>query len=412
MELEKPQNTPKLSVLQAKTEEDRHRIYLFRYRTLVQEMGGDSVFAFHDTKTVSDPLDANAIHLCLTADTQVIASVRINSGRITKFPDKVRSNYQMGDFSEFEVGSYSLTTRFTVAKKWRQSQIIKVLLGAAYKTQRHLGSRFDFASCAPALVPLYEQMGYRRYGENFESDDREYQVPLVLLMEDITHLRDCGSPFYKIAGEYENNGTTAAWFDRKFPDAIKQGTDRGMDEERFWEFLSEKMDQTPLEGIALLRGLKHGEAKKLVREGNLIRAKKGDTIVSTGQRSREMFVVLQGEVAVKANGRTLAKLGSGAIFGETALITAAPRTADVVAETDVEALVLTEDFLRKTMRAMPDIMVRVLFNLSMILAERLAASTQQIGNDPAPAPPPKTAATPKVATPAQKPKVAAKPTAA
>jgi CRP-like cAMP-binding protein len=250
-------------------------------------------------------------------------------------------------------------------------------------------------------------MGYRRYGENFETDDREYQVPLVLLMEDVTHLRECGSPFHKIADEYENNGTTAQWFDRKFPDAIKQGAGRGMDEERFWQFLSEKMHQTPLEGIPLLRSLNHGEAKTLVREGNLIRAKKGDKIISVGQRSREMFVVLQGEVAVKANNQTVATLGSGAIFGETALITSAPRTADVIAETDVEALVLTEDFLRKTMRTMPEIMVRVLFNLSMILAERLAASTQQIGGTP----PAKTAEKTPAAAPA-KPKAQPKPTAA
>ena len=245
----KPQNTPRLSVLQAKTEEERHRIYLFRFRTLVQEMGGDSVHANHEDKTVSDPLDEKALHLFLTADGQVIASIRITSGRIAKFPKNVRKNYQFDSFSDFDESSLSLTTHFTVAKKWRQSQVIRVLLGAAYKTQRHLGSRFDFASCPPALVPLYEQMGYRRYGENFESDDREYQVPLVLLMEDVTHLRECNSPFYKISKEYENNGTTAQWFDRKFPDAIKQGTDRGMDEERFWQFLSEKMHQTPLEGI-------------------------------------------------------------------------------------------------------------------------------------------------------------------
>jgi len=226
-------------------------------------------------------------------------------------------------------------------------------------------------------------------------------------MEDVAHLRETGSPFHKIAEEYDNNGTTAAWFEENFPESVKQGADRGMDEERFWQFLSEKMHQTPLEGIPLLHSLNHGEAKKLVREGNLIRAKKGDTIVSAGQRSREMFVVLQGEVAVKANSRTVATLGSGAIFGETALITAAPRTADVIAETDVEALVLTEDFLRKTMRAMPDIMVRVLFNLSMILAERLAASTQQIGGSAPVLDQPKAAA-----QPAAKAKTAEKPTAA
>jgi CRP-like cAMP-binding protein len=95
-----------------------------------------------------------------------------------------------------------------------------------------------------------------------------------------------------------------------------------------------------------------------------------------------MFVILQGEVDVKSANRTLSTLKRGAIFGETALITAAPRTADVVAKTDVEALALSEDFLRKTMASIPDIMVRVLFNLSMILAERLAVTTKSSAAPP------------------------------
>jgi CRP-like cAMP-binding protein len=134
-----------------------------------------------------------------------------------------------------------------------------------------------------------------------------------------------------------------------------------------------------LRRIPLLHSLNCGEAKTLVCDGNLIRAKKGGTIVSVGQRSCEVFVAQRGEVAVKANNLTVATLGSGTIFGETALITSAPRTADVIAETDIETLGLTKGFLRKAMRAMPDIMVRVLFNLSMILTERLAARARQLG---------------------------------
>ena len=51
-------------------------------------------------------------------------------------------------------------------------------------------------------MPVLEQMAYRQYGESFENEDREYQVPLVLLKEDVTHMRECRSPFHKIASEY------------------------------------------------------------------------------------------------------------------------------------------------------------------------------------------------------------------
>jgi hypothetical protein len=114
-----------------------------------------------------------------------------------------------------------------------------------------LDSRFYFKSCPLALVPVLEQMAYRQYGESFENEDREYQVPLVLLKEDVTHMRECRSPFHKIASEYENNGTSAQWFVQKFPDVIKHETDCGMEEKRFWQFLSEKMHKTPLAANSL-----------------------------------------------------------------------------------------------------------------------------------------------------------------
>ena len=86
-----PQSAPNLSVLQAKTEEDRHRTYLLRFRTLMQEMEGDSVPANHDERTISAPLDEKAIHLFLTADSQVIASIRITSGKIAKTDIEARA---------------------------------------------------------------------------------------------------------------------------------------------------------------------------------------------------------------------------------------------------------------------------------------------------------------------------------
>jgi hypothetical protein len=206
-------------------------------------MEGDSVHANHNESTISAPLDEKSTHLFLNVDNQVIASIRITSGKIAKLPKQVNENYQHDAFSHFYPTTLSLTTYFTAAKKLCQSKVINVLLGAAYKTQSHLDGRFDFTSCPPALVPVLEQIGYRQYGGYFESEDREFQVPLVLLMEDVTHLRECGSPFNKIAREYETNRTSAQWFGQKFPDAIKQGTDRGMDEERFWPLLSEQDTQ-------------------------------------------------------------------------------------------------------------------------------------------------------------------------
>ena len=200
-----------------------------------------------------------------------------------------------------------------------------------------------------------------------------------------------------------------------------------MDDEKFWEFLTEKMDQTPLEAIPLLKGLSYSEAKRLLRVGTILRAGAGEVIVragqtgreSSGQTGREMYVILGGTVEVRAGGRVLTSLGMGSIFGEAALVSEVPRTADIVATEDVEALILTREILQRAMEAMPNVMVKVLFNLSMILAERLrdanapksAGSAEKKPAAPAKPPP---AAAPGALAPAQaKPAAAApKPAAA
>ncbi len=92
-----------------------------------------------------------------------------------------------------------------------------------------------------------------------------------------------------------------------------------------------------------------------------------------------MFVILEGSVEVRSGGNVIAELGSGTIFGETALITEVPRTADVVAQNDVEVLILTQEVLKKAMISMQPIMIKVMFNLSIILAERLREATEKLG---------------------------------
>jgi len=71
----------------------------------------------------------------------------------------------------------------------------------------------------------------------------------------------------------------------------------------------------------------------------------GETIIRQGQRGDALFVVIDGEARVSlrdhgGEARTIATLVAGSVAGEMSLITQEPATADVIAETDVRALVL------------------------------------------------------------------------
>ena len=62
----------------------------------------------------------------------------------------------------------------------------------------------------------------------------------------------------------------------------------------------------------------------------------GTTVVSEGEPGEEFFVVRSGELVVYQGGQEVRRLGPGDSFGEIALLRTVPRTATVVAASDVE----------------------------------------------------------------------------
>lgn len=68
----------------------------------------------------------------------------------------------------------------------------------------------------------------------------------------------------------------------------------------------------------------------------------GDIIFRVGDAAEELFVIKEGQVEIRLNGRVLETLGENDLFGEMALIDGAPRSASAVASTAVELVPLTE----------------------------------------------------------------------
>ncbi len=90
---------------------------------------------------------------------------------------------------------------------------------------------------------------------------------------------------------------------------------------------------------------------------------KGETIVKQGSIAASLYILSQGDVEVLAHGeperggpaKSVATIHAPSFFGEMGLMTGEPRTADVVARTDVECYRLDKDDFERIVVERPEI---------------------------------------------------------
>jgi len=109
----------------------------------------------------------------------------------------------------------------------------------------------------------------------------------------------------------------------------------------------------------------------------------GETIISIGDAAREMFFLATGSVSVfvpqsEDGRRRLATFSAGMIFGEMALIDGAPRSANIVADTDVECDVLSVADFENLAGTHPVIKIKLLKNLNLSLCHRLRKANREL----------------------------------
>jgi small-conductance mechanosensitive channel/CRP-like cAMP-binding protein len=103
-----------------------------------------------------------------------------------------------------------------------------------------------------------------------------------------------------------------------------------------------------------------------------------ETVIRAGDPGSSMFVVHNGRVSVQINEngrpRTVANLSEGDFFGEMALFTGEPRTANVIALEETEVLEIGHDAMKRLFDTNPDLVE----SLSFIIAERRQGLTAPI----------------------------------
>jgi CRP/FNR family cyclic AMP-dependent transcriptional regulator len=102
----------------------------------------------------------------------------------------------------------------------------------------------------------------------------------------------------------------------------------------------------------------------------------GETVIQKGNRGGEAFVIIDGKAGVRISegGPVVEEMGESELFGEIALLSSRPRTASVIALTDLDLMVLERNAFREQLLRDPV----AANNLLEMLANRFVSERERV----------------------------------
>jgi PPM family protein phosphatase len=126
-----------------------------------------------------------------------------------------------------------------------------------------------------------------------------------------------------------------------------------------------------LQHVELLSELGSSELMRVTSNCRPLDVAKGEAVISEGEMSETLFVLLEGKVTVERQGAVLATLGAGTHFGEMALLSQRPRSATVRAQTDCRLLALDRTAFYNLLQQDSLLATKFLWKLAQTLSLRL-----------------------------------------
>lgn len=162
----------------------------------------------------------------------------------------------------------------------------------------------------------------------------------------------------------------------------KSGLDMARDISLVYDFLKqtsfnltqqEKYNQ--VENLHFFKEFQDAELWELINAAEWLRLDQDQDIVEEGRSDTSFYILVSGEVAVTKSGREIVRLYPGDCFGEMGLISRRPRTADIVAVTDMTVMKLRDSVTDRT-----SINCQLRFQRQFLLAliDRLEHATERI----------------------------------
>ena len=103
---------------------------------------------------------------------------------------------------------------------------------------------------------------------------------------------------------------------------------------------SQKIDL--LKKVPLFSNLSQRHLGEIAKHADQVQVEKGRVFVQQGKIGWEFIFIAEGKARVEKDGKVIRQLSKGDFFGEISLIDGEPRTATVIAETNMTLLIVNK----------------------------------------------------------------------
>ena len=119
-----------------------------------------------------------------------------------------------------------------------------------------------------------------------------------------------------------------------------------------------------LQRVPLFSGFNEKELRRVAELARIVDVPEGTAVTQIGEPGNSFFVIIDGTVAVRTPIGTSAQLHPGEFFGEMSLLDGEPRSATIVATTDLRLLVVDRSHFWRLLDETPDLIRGMLTILS------------------------------------------------
>ena len=139
----------------------------------------------------------------------------------------------------------------------------------------------------------------------------------------------------------------------------------------------EKIDL--LKKVPMFSSLSNRQLIEIAKHAESVSVKAGHVLAQQGSKGWEFFFIVEGKAQVQKNGKVIRQLTSGDFFGEISLIDREPRTANVIADTDMVLLVVNTRSFNHLLEAIPGLQRKIMLALCRYIRRAEKPSIMELG---------------------------------